>query len=231
MPDDVDLFCRQHGYAGTTRRNYVGAFKHMINFYTGKKRVKILRDEKLPTIWPAETVSRIFQVAEMRYPKAVPALALLFFCGLRPHEVFRATWDQHIDLEAAAVKISPEISKVRTSRHVDIPPNALKWLAAYREKSGLVCGGFFQFRRLRELVMKAAGLKSWPVDVARHTYATAHYTVHGSADRTMQQLGHFGSSATFVRHYKSLMTTSAAKKFFEISPRADAKIIKIGAAS
>ena len=227
--DDAKAFCDASKYTGTTRRNYERAFKNLLNFYAGNKKGKVNHDEKLPETWPPATVEKIFKTAAAHHAEAIPCLTVMFFCGLRPHEAFRLSWEA-VDLTAKEIHITPEISKVRDARYVSIPENALKWLAAHRGKTGLVSGGIYVFRRLRELIMKKAGLDRWPVDVTRHTFATAHYVLHGDAAKTMKELGHFGSSETFVKHYKSAMSKRESEKFWEIEPR-EGKIVRLNQAT
>ena len=200
-----------------TRGNYRGALASMLNFYRGQRRDRQRHDEVLPVVWKPAQVAHLLATATKDAPDIVPALACLFFAGLRPHEMFRLDW-KNIRLADGYIQIDPETSKVRSARTVDISPNLTKWLAPYQKKSGLVSGGQFVFRRLRELVMVEAGVTTWPVDVARHTFATAFYVQHGDAAKVMQQLGHFGSLATFTRHYKSLMSTKEAQAFWKIEP-------------
>lgn len=226
--DDCGRFCSAHNYTGTTRRNYERAFRNLLNFYAGNKRGKVRRDEVLPTTWPPATVTKVFRSAEEFYPEALPGLAVLFFCGLRPYEAFRLSWEA-VDLAGREITIAPEISKVRSARHVAISPNAIKWLAARRKKEGLVCKGQHVFRRMRQEIMKKAGLERWPLDVTRHTFATAHYAFHGDASRTLKELGHFGSPETFVRHYKGLMSEREAAQFWKIVPAGKPNVIALGA--
>ena len=69
------------------------------------------------------------------------------------------------------------------------------------------------------------GIERWPNDVARHTFATAHYTHFGDAAKTLSQMGHFEGPQTFVRHYKGMMTTKDAGAFWKIEPSRTAVIL------
>lgn len=225
----IDEWADAKGYRGTNRENYVGALRSLLNFRDGRQRVKMQRDERLPVTWSADAVSAMFAAAEndpALHP-VLPALAVLWFCGLRPHEVLRLTW-AHIDLEGRTIRVTPDITKVRAVRNVDIPANAARWIAAYASGAPrpLVSGGPHVFRRLREALMAAAGIKAWPADVSRHTFATAHYGAHQDAAATMAQLGHFESAAIFTRHYKGLMPPAGAAGYWQIIP-ASGRIIEL----
>ena len=224
--EDIERWMDEQGHTNSwTRRGYRGAIGALLNFYRGTRKTRHKRDEVLPTIWSPVEVAHFMQTAAVEAPAVIPALAILFFAGLRPHEVFRLDW-RNVRLAEKLIMVDPETSKVRTARAVDIPNNLLKWLAQHERKTGLVSGGQFVFRRLREKVMKKAGVPVWPVDVARHSFATAHYVQHGDAARTMQQLGHFGSVSTFTRHYKGLMTPKEAAAYWKVEPK-QGKILRL----
>jgi integrase len=214
------------GYTGTNRENYLNACRSLLNFFHGKKRTKRQRDERPPATWPASLVKKLFHTAEQNTPAMIPALTVLFFCGLRPHEMMRLTWG-HIDLDDGHVNLTADICKTRTSRQVEIPHNAQQWLAKYRHESGKIIASESTYRTTRETLMKKAELTEWPVDIARHTYATAHYTAHSDAAKTAQQLGHFGNLEMFVRHYKGQMKTKDAADYWKILPHEKHNVIQL----
>ena len=217
---DVERWMDVRGYTSReTRRSYRVAVNCLLNFYHGRRKNHEHRDEVLPTIWRARDVERLMRTAAKEAPESVPALAVMFFAGLRPYEVFRLNWSR-VNLTDGFITVTPESSKVRSARTVEISDNLRQWIAPHYRDSGMLSGGQYVFRRLREKVMEKAGISDWPTDVARHTFATAHYWHHQDAARTMKELGHFGSVQTFVRHYKSLMTPSEAAAFWEIKPAA-----------
>ena len=49
-----------------------------------------------------------------------------------------------------------------------------------------------------------AKIKTWPPDVARHTFASALYAAKNDAAYVAAQLGHFGSLGVFARHQMQL---------------------------
>ncbi len=131
--------------------------------------------------------------------------------------MLRLTWAD-VDLGARLIRLRGEQTKTRDMRNVCISDNLAEWLTRYRGE-GAVVASAVRYRTLREKAMQGAGLAAWPVDVARHTFATLHYHLHDDAARTAAQLGHFGSSATFVRHYKGCpVTADDAQRYFSIAP-------------
>ena len=219
---DVLAWADKSGYVGTNRDNYVGAILSLLNFYAGNKR-QPSRKAWLPVTWGPERVEKVLRLAEEHLPDAVPWLVLLWFCGLRPGEAEKLTWES-VRLEDASIFIDGEISKIAASRTVDLAPNAVRWLMAYRKMGGSVSGGAYVARDYREQLKKLVGIDKWPNDVARHTFATAHYNHHGDAAKTLSQMGHFEGPQTFTRHYKGVMTAKDAAAFWKIEPSRTAVI-------
>lgn len=229
--DDTDLqaWVDQKKYHGINRHNYLLALRSLLNFYHGRKRAKRHTDERLPVVWQPDVVEKLFRSAQKLAPEFTPALAVLFFSGLRPYEMMRLTWS-HIDLGQRFIRLTPDITKTRNARVVDISTNAVAWLAPYRKTDGPLIPSEKAYRTWREKVMTGAGIARWVVDVPRHTFATAHYAQHGDAARTAQQLGHFGNLDMFTRHYKGLMDKHAAAKYWQIKPaKAKGNLIRLAA--
>ena len=223
---DVIAWADKRGYKGQNKDNYTGAILSLLNFYAGNKR-KPGRKSWVPVTWGPERVEKILRLAEEQVPDAVPWLVLLWFCGLRPGEAEQLTWE-NVRLDDANIFIDAKISKIAASRTVDLAPNALRWLTAYRKMSGPVSGGMYVARAYRERLKELAGVDKWPNDVARHTFATAHYTQFGDAAQTLSQMGHFEGPQTFVRHYKGMMTNKDAAAFWAIEPSRTAVILPQG---
>ncbi len=71
--------------------------------------------------------------------------------------------------------------------------------------------GFIQSDR------EKAGIKHWPHDAMRHTYASMHLAMHQSADKTADQMGHSGSRLVFEA-YRRKVKKSEAERFWSIVP-------------
>lgn len=57
----------------------------------------------------------------------------------------------------------------------------------------------------------AARIKEWPHDAMRHSYASYHLAMHGSADKTSTELGHRSTEMLF-RHYREPVTKHDAEQ-------------------
>lgn len=217
--DDITAegWLKERQFSRATEKSYGTAIKNLINFYAGKKRKRHLADERLPETWTVEQVRSLFAVAEEKVPEIIPAMVVLWFGGVRPDEMRRMGWD-NVDLGSRTLHVPPEVAKTRTSRVVDIGENAVEWLMRYRQ-TGMIVSSQATYRRLRAKLQAALGIDEWPRDCPRHTFATMLYKSTENLNRTMEQLGHFGSSSVFVRHYKGQpVTRQQAAEFFTIRP-------------
>lgn len=223
---DIEAWAQAREVGKLTTDAYIGAGRDLVLFYRRGNRLKARRhdSEKPPVTWDVKTVKGLMENAEKVAPQVAPALAVLFFAGLRPHEMLRLRWEQ-VDLETGVIRLTGEETKTRTMRNVEIPGNLSAWLKRYAG-IGRVAPDANGYRSSRQKVMEAAKLTEWPVDVARHTFATMHYNAHQNAAATMAQLGHFGNPQMFLKHYKGVPVTAAeAKAFWEIMPAEEATMM------
>ena len=205
--------------AGTAHA-YIGAANSVLAMFRGERRERLRHaDEKPPATWTVATVKALFHVAEREVPDAVPALAVLFFAGIRPTEMMRLTWNE-IDLGAGLIRLTGEVTKTRHLRNVEIRPNLSKWLLAHRPADGgPLVKSPASWRVAREKLMRSAKIAAWPVDVPRHTYATMLLATTHDAAHVANELGHFSSTETFVRFYKGVPVAVAdAVAFWKIRP-------------
>ena len=74
-------------------------------------------------------------------------------------------------------------------------------------------------RRLRESAMVAAKIKTWPVDVLRHSFASYRLAMHDNAAKTALEMGHTGTVMLF-QHYRNLAKPEAAREWWKHPARA-----------
>lgn len=215
---DIQRWIEGRGYRNGTAHAYEGAAASLLKFFKGQKRRSHRNgNEKPPATWDVKTVVALFKKAENETPEIVPALAILFFAGLRPTEMLRLTWGM-IDFEGGVIRLTGEETKTRTMRNVELTDNLRAWLLAYRGTGPLV-SSLGVYRSKRERLMEKCQIADWPTDVARHTYATMLYNSTHDAAKVMAQLGHFGSAQTFVTHYKGVQASPAdVEAYWKIKP-------------
>ena len=211
------------------RKNMIIAMRGLFNWAMEKEKIKIERNpadkiefpiiEKVkPPIFKAATVAKIMHSAEKLAPECVPFLALCFFAGLRPtNEAGRVTWGA-IDLDAERITIAAEISKTHSERFVKIKPNLKSWLLRYRlaNKGAQVAPAYGSLVKRLRAIKKAAGIMTWPKDVARHTYASAFLELSQSIEETCLQMGN--TAPMLFKHYRGLLTEKDASAHFSIMP-------------
>ena len=173
---------------------------------------KIKFDAPEPTVLPAAQIrSLMAAAAAYREGMCVPFFALATFCGIRPKELERITWE-NIDLDQKVVMITKKIAKTRSTRSVELSENALAWLrpfAADRQPIKIT-------RRAFEAVRRHAQLADWQSDVLRHTAISNHLAAHKDAAATALWAGN--SVEIIHRHYKYLLTEAQAVEFWAIMP-------------
>ncbi len=151
-------------------------------------------------------------------PEILPAIALGLFAGLRPEsETWKLRWED-IDFESRLIDVAAERTKTAQRRFVKMADNLVAWLTPHRKGAGPVCPatGDAYFTRLTK-ARDAAGIKDWPSDALRHTYASMHFAAFRNAGETSEQLGHADLKMLF-RHYRERVKPAEALKFWEIRP-------------
>jgi len=227
-PADLENWMDAQGLKKDNRKNFIARARGLFNWAVEKKAVesnpaaKLTMPEMgkdLPAIFSPATVARIMQAAETVAPDCAAFLALCFFAGLRPmNEAGRATWES-IDFDNGTIRVNPETAKTRRARLVTLAPNLREWLLRYRltnrgEQIAPAYGSLV--KRLRK-IKAAAGVTTWPKDVARHCFASAHLAHHSDIQKTCLELGHQSPQMLFT-HYRNLLSAKQAADYFAIKP-------------
>jgi len=252
--DDLAAWITGRGVTGSTWDTYRRTVRALFQFATDEKilefnpaaAIKPVRlDERLPTPLSVEAVTAIMRTAEKYAPIMVPTLAVQFFGGMRPGEAMGLDWTA-IDFKQKLIRVSPEVSKVRRSRLIEMNQTLIDWLTPYRKmagKIGIETKSQFSFYMLRKPIgekpedghpdkrkpgiVKAAGVK-WIQDGPRKTFASMHYATHGDAAKLASILGHTGGHDVLFRHYRGLVTKPDARKYWNIRPSAAAGKVLVG---
>jgi integrase len=152
-------------------------------------------------------------------------IALGFFCGLRPNELERLTWD-HVKLSRRVIHVSGDIAKVRKLRTVEISENAVQWLDASKPIFPT------NWKRLFNALRKEARLyKSWIQDGIRHTAISYHFAKHMNEGKTAAWAGN--SPDIVHREYKGLVDPEEVEMFWSLTPCASSleKVVSISKVS
>lgn len=148
------------------------------------------------------------------------ALAMLFFSGIRPEELAgrgknRMLW-KHVRIDEKYIRVTGEISKTVKPRIVDgLPETLWAWLKPSEDDDPISVG---LTRQATEKAKQILGLKRWPHDGTRHTFATYALAFSGDAGKVSNWLGHEGKPTLLHQTYRGLTTKAEAEKFFALRP-------------
>jgi integrase len=198
------------------------------------ERVKV-RNGDVEVFKPAE-ISRLLEAARVNYPDFLPCLAIGAFAGLRSAEIERLEW-QDIDLKARHIVVGASKAKTASRRIVPIHDNLAAWLADYADKHGKIWrDSSILFYKRQEAVAaateveadEAKGIKAekrvqWKANALRHSYASYRFAQTADAGRVAGELGN--SAAVVHRHYRELVTPSAAAAWFAVKPESPANVL------
>ena len=182
-----------------------------------RKEVEIVSNEHL---------KKMLEHALKNDLELLPFLTLGFFCGIRPAgELTQVLWrDVHLDAEKPEVIIRAAVSKTRRMRPIELSPNAVDWLNAYRARGGNMDGLIVKLSRHRLENRRAANWRAvagkkirWIHDGMRHTFCSNWLAFHEKIDRLVLISGH-DSVDTMWRHYYRGTTKAAATIFWNLYP-------------
>ena len=150
----------------------------------------------------------------------LPYFAIGLFAGLRRAEVERLDWSE-IDFDEGHIEVTAEKSKSKVAnRFITMQPNLREWLLPYRKLKGKVAPTNC-FREFFEQARVAAGIKRWPDNALRHSFASYHVTKFRDAKGLALEMGHTDSGMLF-NHYRALVKPKDAEKYWNLFPTAAA---------
>lgn len=217
----VEQWLHGGGWSMLTRKGKLREVRTLFNFciekgWCGVNPCPPLRtitvEDKPPGILTVPEVARLLRVAREQFPELLVYFAVGVFAGIRPEEMQKMTWEQHINLGGRYIEVPAVIAKTRKRRLVEMSPNLRAWLEAAEAKQ-------FRCKWFKGRLAKArdAAQVGWSNDCMRHSFASYHLARWGSADKTATQLGHASTRMLFA-HYRELVTRQQARKFWAIRP-------------
>lgn len=183
---------------------------------------KLPDDEGVSVLTPAECLDLLRGCSD----KILPGILISLFAGLRPEsEMQRLDWAQ-VKLDEGFIEVMAKKSKSAQRRLVHVEPVLRAWLKSWRKKlptAGPVWPADVTGRRHWRSARLAAGwgegegLRPWPQDVLRHTFASYHFARGKNANATAAELGHASTKKLFS-NYRGVVTGEAAGKFWGLRP-------------
>ena len=226
---DLEEWIYRESWSGQTQLNY---FRVLHAFFAYAIKGKYLAtnpladvprprpEQKSPGILTVAQFEALLEEAECAETESglLAYVVLAGFCGIRPEELSKLTWDQ-VTLEGRPfVTVPPGIAKGRSIRNVDIPACAVEWLLRCETKTGPIAVQKNFRRRWDKLRQSAGMLSNWPHDALRHSAGSYHYALHEDAVKTAAMLGHPNDTMLF-KHYRALTTKKEAERFFSLRLR------------
>jgi len=154
------------------------------------------------------------RLLEAATPETLPYFALAGFAGIRAAELSRLDWSE-IHLDRGYIEISAAKAKTASRRLVKLLPNLGAWLAPLAQKTGSILPT--NPRVKIEATRKLAGIKKWPQNGLRHSFASYHLAKFQDAPALALQLGHTTTSTLFA-HYREVVEATAADRYWSIAP-------------
>jgi integrase len=154
----------------------------------------------------------------------LPFRVFTFFCGIRPEgELSRLNWAD-VNIAGKEVVLPAAITKTKRKRAVKLSDNALAWLSEYQARGGNMTGLVAPWskqilRNKHRTNYKAAGIKKWIQQGARHSFCSYWLTHHKSIDGLILQTGHDNAKVMWQRYY-GFVSETEAEKFWSIRPPA-----------
>lgn len=181
-----------------------------------KVAVPQVQEHEVGILKPAEIEMLLETAKTYEAGGCLPAVGLMLYAGVRPHEVARLTYND-VDWKNGSITIRARHSKTGGARRVDMAPPLRRILAAYRDKPKheRLCPKKWT-RHWAELRTRAgwSAEKPWQPDILRHTFASYHLQYHRDYSALQWAMGHRDSSLLRTR-YVDLQDVVDAAQFWK----------------
>jgi integrase len=148
--------------------------------------------------------------------QTLPYWLLGGFCGLRTAELGRMDWKE-VHFDSGLVEVAAAKAKTASRRFIEMRPNLKAWLAPYKGSTGPLFPAGFGLRSGIEADRAAAGIKQWPPNALRHSFASYTLAHEKDAARLALELGH-SDQALIFQHYRELVRPKEAAEYWNLHP-------------
>lgn len=228
---EIDDWLRSLNVSPVTRNHYRRLIILAFNFAVDRgyatsnaaaKTAEAREPRSKPSILSVDQASALLENAS---PEILPYVAIGLFAGLRRAEIERLDWSE-VDFESGHIEVTAEKSKSKiANRFVAMQPNLREWLLPFRKLKGNVTP-LENFRELFEQARADAGIKNWPDNALRHSFASYHVAHFKDAKALALEMGHTDSGMLF-NHYRALVKPKEAERYWNLKPAATEKVVSL----
>jgi len=233
--DEIDDWSRGLNVSPVTRNNSRRVLRTAFSFAVKRKycvdnpAAKTAKAKEIEGTVGILTMAETARLLEAADAELVPFIAIGAFAGLRRAELERLEWSD-VDLESGLITVQAVKAKSARRRFVKIRENLAKWLTPYAAHRGMVTPG--NCRKMLEATRVAAGIKHWPSNALRHSFASYHLAHFNDAAALALELGHTDAGLVF-QHYRQIVKPKDAEKYWNLFPAAgtgaSSKVVSISA--
>ena len=213
---EIDDWLRDLDVSPVTRNNsrrvLRTAFSFAVarNYCVGNPAAKTAKAKEIEGTIGILTVAETARLLEAADVELIPFIAIGAFAGLRRAELERLDWSE-VDLESGLITVQAVKAKSARRRFVKIRPNLATWLAPYAARRGAVTPA--NCRKLLEATRAAAGIKHWPSNALRHSFASYQLAHFKDAAALALELGHTDAGLVF-QHYREIVKPKEAERYW-----------------
>ncbi len=172
-------------------------------------------EKTVPILTPEEAKKLVDTAREYKNGICLPAVGLMLYAGIRPHEVARLSWGD-VDLEGKRVNIAPQHSKTGGARPVTLLRPTLQILStAQAPAPQRICPPqwLHHWREVRRRAGWNRLTHPWQQDICRHSYASYHAARFRNLHELQLQMGHRDTALLRTR-YLNLPSKETAKVYW-----------------
>lgn len=160
------------------------------------------------------SVNELSQLLEHAPKELRACLAIGAFAGLRRSELIRLDW-RNVDIEGRFIEVTAMKAKSARRRLVRMRENLAEWLKDVVKPSGHVTPT--NFKELLDSVRSLAGMKTWPQNALRHSFASYALAHENNAPALALDLGHSNTQLLF-QHYREVVRPKIAATYWQLMP-------------
>jgi len=233
QPEDLRQYLNALDAGPVTRNNHRRLLVALFNFAKGEGWLPAneetaaqrlgaykVKEREVEIFTPSE-VAKLVAHAEEDF---LPWIVLIAFGGVRNEELAKGLVWESVNFNRGYIIVPASIAKTNRKRKIDLPENALEWLAPYRNRTGPIFDR--DFRKPLKRTCEAARLK-YKRNALRHSFGSYRMETVKNAGQVALEMGN--SAAIVMKHYFDIVEARAAKEYWNIRPipRSDRKIVAL----